>query len=509
MIRESNDYDFVVVGAGTAGSVIASRLSEDQNVRVLLLEAGAATPPPESANPPEWHTLLRSTANWGGLMTVQAATGTAPLIGRGRGVGGSTTINAMLFARGHRDSYSSWSAAGAKNWTFEDLLPYFKRSETATHGDPALRGTDGPIVVAPADPPNEVLSALLAGAEQRGHQRARDVSGGLELGFGPVDLSIVGGKRYSASDGYLAHALERPNLDLVSDTLVHRVVVQNGLCTGVEYSTRGASKVTVSAGEVIVSAGGIGSPHLLMLSGIGPQAHLREFGIDVVADLPGVGANLQDHPLTGVIYAAAQPVPVATRNHGEIIGLIRTAAAQSDAPDLQLIFVDTAAVTGVEVPNSYLIGVSPLQPHSRGSVRLADAAPDVLPVVDPNYFGDDRDMVTMLEGFRIARDIGSAPALDDWRAAEVAPGIEATDEHGLRAFIRASVSSYYHPVGTCAIGDTEHAVVDSDLRVHGISGLRVVDASVMPTLPSNNTVASVYGIAERGADLIRQSSTVG
>jgi choline dehydrogenase len=239
-----------------------------------------------------------------------------------------------------------------------------------------------------------------------------------------------------------------------------------------------------------------------MLSGIGPAAHLNEHGIEVLADLPGVGANLQDHPLTGVIYRGAQPVPNPTRNHGEVIGLIRTAAAPSQAPDLQLIFVDTAAVTGLEVPNSYLIGVSALQPHSRGSVRLAGSTPDTLPQVDPNYFGDDRDMTTMIEGLRIARDIGTAPALADWHGEEVAPGPQATDDNALRAFIKVSVSSYYHPVGTCAIGDTDHAVVDSDLRVHGITGLRVIDASVMPTLPSNNTVATVYAIAERGAHLI-------
>jgi choline dehydrogenase len=496
-------YDVVVVGAGTAGSVIASRLSEDPSVRVLLIEAGSAIPPEASAQPPLWPSLLHSPANWGGLMSVQKATGTAPLIGRGRAVGGSTAINAMVFARGHHASYDDWAQAGAKGWTFEDLLPFFQRSERAPHGDPALRGGDGPLAVSPAQTPNAVLGALLEGALQRGYRRARDISGGRELGFGPVDLNIVEGKRHTAADGYLTGALDRDNLQLVTDALVHRVTLTNGRATGVVLSTAASPTPTVvSAGEVIVCAGGIGSPQLLMLSGIGPAAHLNEHGIEVLADLPGVGANLQDHPLTGVIYRGAQPVPNPTRNHGEVIGLIRTAAAPSQAPDLQLIFVDTAAVTGLEVPNSYLIGVSALQPHSRGSVRLAGSTPDTLPQVDPNYFGDDRDMTTMIEGLRIARDIGTAPALADWHGEEVAPGPQATDDNALRAFIKVSVSSYYHPVGTCAIGDTDHAVVDSDLRVHGITGLRVIDASVMPTLPSNNTVATVYAIAERGAHLI-------
>jgi choline dehydrogenase len=502
MPSETNGYDYVIVGAGTAGSVIAARLTEVDTARVLLLEAGAATPPPASAHPPQWPTLLHSAANWGGMTTVQTGTGTTPLIGRGRVVGGSSTINGMVFARGHRDGYADWAASGAKSWTFDDLLPYFKRSETAAHGDPTLRGMRGPIVVAPSDPPNDVLTALLDGAVQRGYRRAVDVSGGLELGFGPVDLTIVDGKRYSAADGYLADAQTRPNLDVVTDALTHRVIVENGRAVGVQYGI-GGDTVVVAAGEVILCAGAIGSPQLLMLSGIGPRAHLHDIAIDVVADLPGVGSNLQDHPLTGVIYRAAQPVPEAQRNHGEILGLIRSAAATSSAPDLQLIFVDTAAVTGVDIPNSYLVGVSAMQPHSRGSVRLAGCAPDLLPLVDPNYFGDDRDMATMLEGFRIARDIGTAPALDTWRAEELAPGPDATDEQALRAFIKASVSSYFHPVGTCAIGDTAWSVVDSDLRVHGISGLRVADASVMPTLSANNTLATVYAIAERAADLIR------
>jgi choline dehydrogenase len=502
MPSKANGYDYVIVGAGTAGSVIAARLTEDDTVRVLLLEAGAATPPSASAHPPQWPSLLHTPANWGGVMTIQSATGTAPLIGRGRVVGGSSVINGMLFARGHRDGYADWATAGAKSWTFDDLLPYFKRSETAAHGDPALRGMHGPIVVAPSDPPNDVLTALLDGAMQRGYRRAVDVSGGLELGFGPVDLTIVDGKRYSAADGYLADAHARPNLDVVTDALTHRVIVENGRATGVQYGL-GGDTVVVEAGEVILCAGAIGSPQLLMLSGIGPCAHLHDVGVDVVADLPGVGSNLQDHPLTGVIYRAAQPVPEGKRNHGEIMGLIRSAAATSSAPDLQLIFVDTAAVTGVDIPNSYLLGVSAMQPHSRGGVRLAGSAPDLLPLVDPNYFGDDRDMSTMLEGFRIARDIGTAPALDTWRAEEVAPGPGASDEQALRVFIKASVSSYFHPVGTCAIGDTAQSVVDSDLRVYGISGLRVADASVMPTLSANNTLATVYAIAERAADLIR------
>ena len=240
-----------------------------------------------------------------------------------------------------------------------------------------------------------------------------------------------------------------------------------------------------------------------MVSGIGPASHLRAAGVDVVLDLPAVGSNLQDHPLTGVVYRASWEVPAARNNHGEVVGVLRT-KADVGAPDLQLIFVDSATVIGLDVPNTYLIGVSPIQPHSRGSIRLAGPDAGTPPLVDPNYLRDDRDMKTMLEGFRIAREIGSASALDAWRAEELAPGPAVKDDAAMREFVQATTSSYYHPVGACAIGESEESVVDSELRVHGIDGLRVVDASVMPSLPSNNPLATVYAIAERGAELIRR-----
>jgi choline dehydrogenase len=273
---------------------------------------------------------------------------------------------------------------------------------------------------------------------------------------------------------------------------------------GFQYRTKGGQLVTErTGGELVLAAGAIGSPQLLMLSGIGPAAHLQAVGVDVVADLPGVGTKLQDHAVAGVSYLASSSLPTPCNNYCEVIGLIRT-EADSGAPNLQILIIDSAPVPGFEALDTYVISASPIRPYSRGTVRLETSDPTRPPLVDPNYLGDDRDLRTMLDGLAIARTIGEASALDRWRGKELTPGPDARDEDALREYLRAATSTYFHPVGTCAMGETEEAAVDSALRVHGIDGLRVVDASVMPSLPSNNPMATVYGIAERAAELIRQ-----
>lgn len=491
-------YDFVIVGAGTAGCVLAARLSAQEDVRVLLIEAGSATLPPASAAPPQWQTLLGSSADWGGPTAVQDTLGRAIHVARGRGFGGSSAINAMMFARGHRESYDDWP----EGWRFDDLLPYFMRSEASRGGDPALRGKNGPLRVGPASPVNPLLAAALDAAVECGYAAAEDISSGDETGFGAADLTIDGRRRQTAADAYLVPAMDRPNLDVISDAVVHRLVISEGRCTGVEFhrSSSPSSTCVRSVGEIVLAAGAIGSAQLLMVSGVGPEAHLRDVGVDVVHHLPGVGANFQDHPLSGVIYTAAQPIPTPEHNHGEVMGLIRTASA--GAPDLQILMVDSTEVTGLDIPNAYLFGVSAMQPHSRGRVRLTGPTVNAAPLVDPNYLIDERDWKTMLEGFRIAREIGAAAAMAPWCGGELAPGPAVADDESLRRFICDSLSSYYHSSGTCAMGDSDESVVDTALRVHGLAGLRVADASVMPSLPSNNPMATVYGIAERAADLI-------
>ncbi|HKC26733.1 MAG TPA: GMC family oxidoreductase N-terminal domain-containing protein, partial [Jatrophihabitans sp.] len=494
MTPVNDSYDFVVVGAGTAGCVIAARLSEDESARVLLLEAGSGQPLSVMAVPPAWPRLQGTSADWADTTVAQAATGRGVPWPRGRGLGGSSSINAMNFVRGDCASYDAWVTAGAKGWGFDDLLPYFRRSETAEGRDPALRGGAGPLTVGPASVRHPIAEAGLAAAAEIGYRAAVDISGGVEEGFGWCDLNIVDGRRQSAADAYLAPALGRPNLRVVTDALVHRLRLDAGRCIGVEYSVGSAMFSVGCTGEVVVTAGTVGSAQLLMQSGIGPPAHLHDVGVDVAVELPGVGANLHDHPMCGIVYRSAQPVPPGVNNHGEALGLVRSNAAVA-ALDLQIMFVDVPlredTLPGPDLGAGYTIVVALVLPQSRGSVRLADAAPGTAPVIDPKYYTQPADLDVVADGLRAARELGGAVALERWRADEVLPGLDAQDDESMRAYARRNLRSYSHYAGTCRIGLDPDAVVDTELRVYGVSGLRVADASVMPSPVSANTNATV------------------
>ena len=501
-------YDYVVVGGGTAGCVLAGRLTQDPDIRVLLLEAGPRTGPAEMADPGAWMTLLGGPWDWDYATVPQSGLdGRTLRWPRGRVLGGSSSINGMVYLRGRREDYDAWHESGATGWAYEDLLPYFRRAEHAEgpradrYG--AQRGFDGPMRVGQVARRHPVSTALVEALVAAGYPEASDINDADQEGAFWFDLNIADGRRLSAADAYVRPFLdERPNLVVETDALAHRLIVRGGRCTGIEYFAGEERRTVAATGEVLLAAGTIGSAQLLLLSGIGPARHLSEAGVDLVHELPGVGENLHDHPACDIVFSVGER-QVEFADRAESAGLVRSEQALEE-PDLHILSagVSTVYEASSAPAGSYPFGVSLLAPRSRGSLRLRNADPRATPLLDPDYYGVESDLATMVAGVELARELGRSAAFKDLCERELLPGPDVTGDAALRDFVRSRTNGYFHLVGTCRIGTDESSVVDPALRVHCIEGLRVVDASVMPTAPRANTNCTVFAIAERAVDLV-------
>ncbi|MFI6467299.1 GMC family oxidoreductase [Streptomyces sp. NPDC050528] len=503
-------YDHIVVGAGSAGCVVARRLV-DAGRSVLLIEAGGPDTNPALHDPGRMWELWTSPEDYAYLTEPQQhADGTRVFWPRGKVVGGTSAINAMIHVRGHRSDYDDWAARyGATGWSYDEVLPYFKRSEDFEDGPSEFHGSGGPLPVTRNHSPNPVSLAFVEACEQYGIPYNDDCNGEEILGVNLLHLNIRDGRRVSAWTAFVQPVLDSPLLTVLTGASVTRVLVEGGRARGVEYVADGQLTAVRCADDVVLSGGTIGSAHLLLLSGIGPADQLRALGVDLVTDLPGVGANLHDHALTPVVYESARPVPPGTSNKIEAQYFAKTDPALA-APDLQPVMSHVPLpVVGQEVPeegHGYSVVPGTIRTLSRGRLWLRSADPAEAPALDPRYFSDPYDLRTMVTAVKQAREIGEQKALGEWRAREVAPGPGVVTDDEIAAYVRRNLTSYHHQVGTCRMGTGPDAVVDPLLRVHGVPGLRIADASVMPAVPSGNTHAPTVMIGERCAEFLIERS---
>lgn len=497
-LRADDEFDFVVIGAGSSGCVVVNRLTADPQTRVLLLEAGGPDVHPLIPVIGQWTSLSGSQVDW------KYATEPEPGLGgrsipwpRGKTYGGSSAIGAAAYVRGHQRDFDGWAEECGPSWSYREVLPYFRKSEDNVRGASNYHGVGGPMAVADTTDPHAGHDAFLAGARDLGFAADPkwDFNGAQqENGAGFYQKNLKDGRRHSAADGYLRPILGRPNLTVRPWSQVKRLLFTGTRVTGVEYVRNGAIERAVVTREVIVSAGVIESPKILMLSGLGPAAHLRAHGIPVILDLPGVGANLHDHPRIGLRWAGLTTLPGSTVS----AGLLTHSGVNKGAPDLQ--FYVGRGLSAPDPAIAFSVVVS--RPHSRGEIRLRSTDPLAAPLIRAGYFADARDMDAAVEGVRLARAIAQTRGYDRLRGPAESPlDSDATPEQ-VRAFIRRTASTIYHPGGTCRMGRGRDAVVDPTLRVYGVDGLRVADASVMPTVVNSQTHAACVMIGERAAEFV-------
>ncbi len=521
-------YDYIIVGAGSAGCVLANRLTEAGVGKVLLLEAGGSNRHLKIRVPAAFPELYKKACDWAFYSEPVSRLCRRRLYQpRGKGLGGSSSINAMIYVRGHRADYDGWAALGNPGWSYEAVLPYFKRSERWQLAPDPYHGQDGELWVGYGNYVHPLTKAFLAAARECGFPANPDFNGARQEGFGLFQVTQRRGARWSAADAFLAPALSRPDLRVETHARAHRVIFDGRRATGVIFAQHG-QKVTVKARrEVILAAGAFQSPQLLLLSGVGDAEKLRKKGIRLRHHLPGVGRNLQDHLTAPVTFRcrhrftldAARRFPVRgaallqyllfrrgpfASNVAEAGGFVKTEPSLA-APDLQFHFGPVFFQDhGFHPPpgNGYSIGPQLLLPKSRGEVRLANKDPDAAPVIDPRHLSDPEDLQKLITGVRLAQRLGMAGAFARRRIGPHLPASTLEREEDIAEFIRRNAEILYHPVGTCKMGTDPEAVVDPSLRVHGLAGLRVVDASIMPVIVRGNTNAPTYMIAEKGAEQI-------